>query len=148
MINADSDADAGAEAETGSADRCERTYVMFESLLVANRGEIARRIIRTARELGIRTVAGHSDADADLPFVAEADDAVLLGPADRAKSYRNADAMLAAAATTGAQAVHPGYGFLSENAAFATRSPSRVRPGWARARRRSWRWATRSPPGT
>jgi len=92
---------------------------MIGSLLVANRGEIARRIIRTARRLGVRTIAVHSDVDAGLPFVAEADDAVLLGPANPALSYRNAEAILAAAKSTGADAIHPGYGFLSENADFA-----------------------------
>jgi acetyl-CoA carboxylase biotin carboxylase subunit len=92
---------------------------MIGSLLVANRGEIARRVIRTARRLGIRTVAVHSEADADLPFVAEADEAVPIGPANPALSYRNVEAILAAAKATGAQAVHPGYGFLSENADFA-----------------------------
>ena len=92
---------------------------MFDSLLVANRGEIARRVIRTARRLGIRTIAVHSDVDAKLPFVLEADEAVLLGPADPAQSYRNGPAVLAAAKASGAAAVHPGYGFLSENAEFA-----------------------------
>ncbi|NES15927.1 MULTISPECIES: acetyl/propionyl/methylcrotonyl-CoA carboxylase subunit alpha [unclassified Micromonospora] len=92
---------------------------MFESLLVANRGEIARRIIRTARRLGIRAIAVHSEADAGLPFVTEADEAVCVGPANPAQSYRNVEAILAAAQSTGAQAIHPGYGFLSENADFA-----------------------------
>ncbi|MEW2142811.1 biotin carboxylase N-terminal domain-containing protein [Micromonospora vinacea] len=92
---------------------------MIESLLVANRGEIARRIIRTAKRLGIRAIAVHSEADADLPFVAEADEAVLIGPPNPALSYRNTEAILAAAKSTGAQAIHPGYGFLSENAEFA-----------------------------
>jgi acetyl-CoA carboxylase biotin carboxylase subunit len=92
---------------------------MIESLLVANRGEIARRVIRTARRLGIRTIAVHSDVDAGLPFVREADEPVLIGPANPAQSYRNAEAILAAAKATGAQAIHPGYGFLSENADFA-----------------------------
>ncbi len=92
---------------------------MIESLLVANRGEIARRIIRTARRLGVRTVAVHSDADADLPFVAEADEAISLGAAAPAQSYRNPEAILAAAKTANVAAIHPGYGFLSENAAFA-----------------------------
>ncbi|SCL22982.1 acetyl-CoA carboxylase, biotin carboxylase subunit [Micromonospora nigra] len=92
---------------------------MIESLLVANRGEIARRIIRTARRLGVRAIAVHSEADADLPFVAEADEAVCVGPANPAQSYRNVEGILAAAKSTGAQAIHPGYGFLSENADFA-----------------------------
>ncbi len=92
---------------------------MIESLLVANRGEIARRIIRTARDLGIRTIAVYSEADAELPFVREADEAVCVGPASPAHSYRNTQAILDAAKQTGAQAIHPGYGFLSENADFA-----------------------------
>ncbi|MFC7528961.1 acetyl/propionyl/methylcrotonyl-CoA carboxylase subunit alpha [Actinoplanes sp. GCM10030250] len=92
---------------------------MIESLLIANRGEIARRIIRTAKRLGIRTIAVHSETDAEMPFVAEADEAVCVGPANPAQSYRNTEAILAAAKSTGAQAIHPGYGFLSENADFA-----------------------------
>jgi acetyl-CoA carboxylase, biotin carboxylase subunit len=93
---------------------------VFPSVLVANRGEIARRIIVTARRLGIRAVAVYSEADADLPFVAEADEAVLIGPPPPAASYLDAAAIIAAARATGAQAIHPGYGFLSENAEFAT----------------------------
>ncbi|GAA0581273.1 biotin synthase auxiliary protein BsaP [Actinomadura livida] len=92
---------------------------MFESVLVANRGEIAGRIIHTARAMGIKAIAVYSDADADLPFVAEADEAVLIGPADPARSYLNVPAVLEAARRTNAQAVHPGYGFLAESAAFA-----------------------------
>ena len=92
---------------------------MIGSLLVANRGEIARRVIRTARRLGVRAIAVYSEADAGLPFVAEADESVLIGPAAPALSYRNAEAILAAAKSTGAEAIHPGYGFLSENADFA-----------------------------
>lgn len=92
---------------------------MLESLLVANRGEIARRIIATANDLGIRTIAVYSEADAELPFVREATESVLLGPAPPAQSYLDVDAVLAAAKTTGAQAIHPGYGFLSESADFA-----------------------------
>ena len=92
---------------------------MLESVLVANRGEIARRVIATARRLGIRSVAVYSEADAGLPFVREADEAVLIGPPPPAQSYLDAGAILAAARQTAAAAVHPGYGFLSENATFA-----------------------------
>jgi acetyl-CoA carboxylase biotin carboxylase subunit len=92
---------------------------VLESVLVANRGEIARRIIATTRRLGIRAVAVYSEADAGLPFVREADQAVQIGPPPPAQSYLDADAIIAAARQTGAAAVHPGYGFLSESAAFA-----------------------------
>jgi len=92
---------------------------VLESVLVANRGEIARRVIASARRLGIRSVAVYSEADADLPFAREADEAVLIGPAQPAASYLNGAAVLAAARTTGATSVHPGYGFLAENAHFA-----------------------------
>jgi len=92
---------------------------VLESVLVANRGEIARRIIATAHRLGLRAVAVYSEADADLPFVREADVAVPIGPAQPARSYLNGAAVLAAAVQTGAQSVHPGYGFLAESHAFA-----------------------------
>jgi acetyl-CoA carboxylase biotin carboxylase subunit len=92
---------------------------VIQSLLVANRGEIARRIVRTARRLGVRAIAVYSEADANLPHVTEADEAVLIGPAEPAKSYRNAEAIIDAAKSTGAEAIHPGYGFLAENADFA-----------------------------
>jgi acetyl-CoA carboxylase, biotin carboxylase subunit len=92
---------------------------MIESLLIANRGEIARRIIRTAKRLRIRSIAVYSEADAGMPFVTEADEAICVGPANPALSYRNTEAILAAAKSSGAQAIHPGYGFLSENADFA-----------------------------
>jgi 3-methylcrotonyl-CoA carboxylase alpha subunit len=88
---------------------------MFESLLIANRGEIACRIVRTCRRLGIRSIAVHSDADAQARHVREADVAVRIGPADAARSYLDADAIMRAAAETGARALHPGYGFLSES---------------------------------
>ncbi len=93
---------------------------MFKKILIANRGEIACRIIKTARRMGIATVAVHSDADVDALHVAMADEAVRIGPPPAAQSYLDIDAILAACRATGAEAVHPGYGFLSERAAFAT----------------------------
>jgi len=92
---------------------------MIQSLLIANRGEIACRIIRTARRVGIRTIAVHSDADAKALHVREADEAVHIGPSPARESYLVGEKILAAAQQTGAEAIHPGYGFLSENAEFA-----------------------------
>jgi acetyl-CoA carboxylase biotin carboxylase subunit len=92
---------------------------VLNSVLVANRGEIARRVIATARRLGIRAVAVYSEADASLPFVREADEAVLIGPPPPAQSYLDSAAVLAAARRTSAEAIHPGYGFLAENPRFA-----------------------------
>ena len=92
---------------------------MFSKILIANRGEIACRIIRTARRMGIATVAVYSDADARAPFVQMADEAVHIGPSPAAESYLVADKIIAAARQTGAEAVHPGYGFLSERTSFA-----------------------------
>ncbi|MEP0147057.1 MAG: biotin carboxylase N-terminal domain-containing protein, partial [Tateyamaria sp.] len=91
----------------------------FIRVLIANRGEIARRIQRGCRKLGLESVAVFSEADRDAPFVVEADHAVSIGPATPSASYLNVAAILEAARATGADAVHPGYGFLSENADFA-----------------------------
>ena len=92
---------------------------MFDKILIANRGEIALRILRAAKELGIATVAVHSTADADAMHVKLADESVCIGPPSARDSYLNIPALLSACEITGADAVHPGYGFLSENARFA-----------------------------
>ncbi|APV49233.1 acetyl-CoA carboxylase biotin carboxylase subunit [Betaproteobacteria bacterium GR16-43] len=94
---------------------------MFEKILIANRGEIALRIQRACREMGIKTVAIHSEADADAKYVMLADESVCIGPAPSRDSYLNIPAIISAAEVTDAQAIHPGYGFLSENADFAER---------------------------
>src|SRR3546814_146566 len=92
---------------------------MFKKILIANRGEIACRVIKTARRMGIATVAVYSDADARAPFVQMADEAVHIGPSPASESYLIADKIIAACKATGAEAVHPGYGFLSERTSFA-----------------------------
>jgi propionyl-CoA carboxylase alpha chain len=94
---------------------------MFKKILIANRGEIACRVIKTAKKMGIKTVAVYSDADKDARHVELADEAVRLGPAPSRESYLLADKIIEACKQTGAEAVHPGYGFLSENEAFAKR---------------------------
>ncbi len=93
--------------------------LMFDKILIANRGEIALRIQRACREMGIKTVVVHSEADADAKYVKLADESICIGPAPSAQSYLNVPAIIAAAEVTDAQAIHPGYGFLSENADFS-----------------------------
>ncbi len=92
---------------------------MFDKILIANRGEIALRVHRACKEMGIATVAVHSTADANAMHVRMADESVCIGPPQASKSYLHIPAIIAAAEITGAQAIHPGYGFLSENAKFA-----------------------------
>ena len=92
---------------------------MFSSVLIANRGEIALRVARTARRMGLRVIAVHSEADSRAPFVAFADEAYCIGPAPARASYLVSERILEVAKRSGAQCIHPGYGFLSENAEFA-----------------------------
>ncbi len=107
-------------SSTGSRSSASRN-LMFEKILIANRGEIALRIQRACRELGIKTVCVHSEADAEAKYVKLADESVCIGPAPSAASYLNIPAIISAAEVTDAEAIHPGYGFLSENADFAER---------------------------
>ena len=117
---------------------------MFKKILVANRGEIACRVFRTAKKMGIATVAVYSDADARAPHVLMADEAVRLGPAPAAESYLKAELILLAAKETGADAIHPGYGFLSERESFARACAEAGIAFIGPPPKRSRRWATRS----
>jgi acetyl-CoA carboxylase biotin carboxylase subunit len=110
---------------------------MFGKVLIANRGEIALRILRACRELGVRTVAVHSEADTEAKYVKLADESVCIGPAPSGQSYLNIPAIISAAEVTDAEAIHPGYGFLSENADFGERVENPVLPSSARARKPS-----------
>ena len=94
---------------------------MFEKVLIANRGAVAARVLRSLRALGIRSVAVYSEADAEAPYLEEADETVAIGPAHPRESYLNQDTLIDAIRKTGADAVHPGYGFLAENPNFAER---------------------------
>src|SRR5580765_5394056 len=104
---------------TASGSLPSRRQAMFKKILIANRGEIAMRIIIACREMGITTVAGHSEADEHALHVRYADEDVRIGPARSAESYLNVPAIISAAEITGADAIHPGYGFLSESAYLA-----------------------------
>lgn len=119
---------------------------MFKRILIANRGEIACRIMATCREMGIETVAVYSQADETAAHVLAADRAVLLGAADPAESYLNQDRIFAAARETGAEAIHPGYGFLAENESFASRCQAEAITFIGPPPRLSATWGTRPWP--
>ena len=116
---------------------------MFGKVLIANRGEIALRVIRACQELGVKTVAVYSDADANAPHVREADEAVNIGPPPAAQSYLLGDRLIEVALRTGAEAIHPGYGFLSERAWFARAVRDAGRSSSAPPQNRSKPWAPR-----
>ena len=130
---------------------------MFKKILIANRGEIACRVMKTAKKMGIKTVAVYSEADKDSMHVLMADEGVCIGPAASKESYLVIDKIIAACQATGAEAVHPGYGFLSENEEFSRRLEDNgiifigpkhysVAAMATRSLPRSWRWKRRSTP--
>ena len=119
---------------------------MFKKILVANRGEIALRVQRACRELGIKAVMVYSEADKDAIYVKLAEEAVCIGPAPSPLSYLNMPAIISAAEVTDAEAIHPGYGFLSENADFAERWSAAASSSSAPRPSRSASWATRWRP--
>ena len=120
---------------------------MFTKILIANRGEIAIRIIRACKEMGIATVAVYSEADRESLHVALADEAICIGGPRAEDSYLNAQRIVSAALATHAQAIHPGYGFLSENAGFAGLCKQHGVVFIGPRRRSSPKWATKTPPG-
>ncbi len=121
---------------------------MFDKILIANRGEIALRVIRACREMGIASVAVHSTADTDAMHVRMADESVCIGPPSSTNSYLSMPALISACEITGAQAIHPGYGFLSENAGFVQMLEDHDITFIGPRRSISASWATRSPPRT
>lgn len=116
---------------------------MFGKILIANRGEIALRIQRACREMGIKTVAVHSTADVNAKYVRLADESVCIGPAQSPLSYLNIPAIISAAEVTDAEAIHPGYGFLSETPTLPSASNVQASPSSARAPKAFASWATR-----